>query len=45
MGRLLEMLYIGRTIAKKEGARSNISWSLDGQVLQVNKHVLNIAQF
>jgi hypothetical protein len=30
MARLLEMLYVGRTIAKKEGARANISWSPNG---------------
>jgi hypothetical protein len=45
IGRLLEMLYIGCTTAKKEGARSNISWLLDRKVLQVNKQVFNIAQF
>jgi hypothetical protein len=35
MARILELLYEGCTIAKREGARSNISWSVDGQVLQL----------
>lgn len=33
MAQILELLYKGRTIAKREGARSNISWSVDRQVL------------
>ncbi|KFY89230.1 hypothetical protein V500_05851, partial [Pseudogymnoascus sp. VKM F-4518 (FW-2643)] len=35
MARLLELLYQDRTIAKKEGARANISWSANGQILQL----------
>ncbi|KAF7959266.1 hypothetical protein EAE96_002780 [Botrytis aclada] len=33
MSRLLELLWQGRSITKKEGARANISWSADSQVL------------
>ena len=33
MSRLLELLWQGRSITKKEGARANISWSTDSQVL------------
>ncbi len=35
MERLLALLYQGRTIAKKEGARANIAWLANGQVLQL----------
>jgi hypothetical protein len=35
MARLLELLYRGRTIAKKEGAQANISWLANGQTLQL----------
>jgi hypothetical protein len=35
MARLLELLYWGRTIAKKEGAQANISWLANGQTLQL----------
>lgn len=51
MSRLLELLYRGRTIAKKEGARANISWLADGQVLQLcvgptqRQHQIEISQF
>lgn len=37
MGHLLELLYKGRTIAKREGARANISWSPDKKVLQLDR--------
>ncbi|KAF1354301.1 hypothetical protein EJ07DRAFT_86624, partial [Lizonia empirigonia] len=33
MGYLIERLQHGRGIAKREGARTNISWSLDSQTL------------
>lgn len=51
MSRLLELLYRGRTIAKKERARANISWLADGQVLQLcvgptqRQHQIEISQF
>jgi antitoxin component of RelBE/YafQ-DinJ toxin-antitoxin module len=35
MGYLIERLQHGRAIAKREGPRTNISWSLDGQTLDV----------
>ena len=50
MARILELLYEGRTIAKREGARSNISWSVDGQVLQLclgpsqRQHHIDVSQ-
>ena len=51
MERLLDLLYQGRSIAKREGARSNISWSADGQVLKLcvgpsqRQHHINISHF
>ena len=36
MAHILELLYQGRTIAKREGRRANLSWSPDGQVLQID---------
>lgn len=46
MAHLLELLYKVRTIAKREGARANLSWSPDKQVLQLDKiGTFNIANF
>jgi hypothetical protein len=35
MGYLIEHLQHGRAITKREGPRTNISWSLDGYTLEV----------
>jgi hypothetical protein len=35
MGYLIEHLQYGRAIAKREGPRTNMSWSLDGQSLDI----------
>jgi hypothetical protein len=51
MSHLLELLYRGRMLTKKEGARANVSWSADSQVIQLflglpeRQYQLNIAQF
>ena len=36
MAHILELLYQGRSIAKREGRRANLSWSPDGQILQID---------
>ena len=45
MSRLLETLAYGRAIAKKEGPRTNISWSLDKQTLDLNKQLISMYSF
>ena len=46
MAHILELLYKGRTIAKREGRRANLSWSPDRQVLHMdNVGAFSMAQF
>ena len=43
---ILELLYKGRTIAKREGRYANLSWSPDRQVLYIDDiGAFSIAQF
>ncbi|PVH90694.1 hypothetical protein DM02DRAFT_734466 [Periconia macrospinosa] len=44
LGYLIERLQHGRAIAKREGARTNISWSPDGQLLEVNRSQITLVQ-
>ncbi|KFY28399.1 hypothetical protein V491_00488, partial [Pseudogymnoascus sp. VKM F-3775] len=46
MAHILELLYKGRTIAKREGRRANFSWSPDRQVLYMDDiGAFSMAQF
>jgi hypothetical protein len=45
MGQLIEVIASGRTIAKKEGRCTNISWSLDGQTLKLDKQLVSLYSF
>lgn len=45
MGRLLEAIAYGRAIAKKEGACTNISWSLDKQSLELGGQLVTLYSF
>ena len=45
MGYLIERLQHGRAIAKREGARTNISWSLDGKKLEIAGSHITIQEF
>lgn len=46
MAYTLDLLFKGRSIAKKEGARANLSWSSDGQLLQIdNIGTFSMSQF
>jgi hypothetical protein len=42
---LLETLAYGRAVAKKEGPRANISWSLDKQTLDLNGQLIGMYSF
>lgn len=44
LGHFIERLQHGRAIAKREGARTNISWSPDGQLLEVNGSQITLVQ-
>jgi hypothetical protein len=44
IGYLIERLQHGRAIAKREGAQTNISWSLDGQTLSIANSHLSMQQ-
>jgi hypothetical protein len=44
MGYLIERLQHGRAIAKREGPRTNISWSSDGQTLDNSNDILCFLQ-
>lgn len=44
LGYLIERLQHGRTLAKREGARTNISWSPDGQMLEVNGSQITLVE-
>jgi hypothetical protein len=45
MGYLIERLQHSRAIAKREGPRTNISWSLDGQTLDVAGSRISMHEF
>ncbi|KAF2158351.1 hypothetical protein M409DRAFT_34156, partial [Zasmidium cellare ATCC 36951] len=45
LGYLIERLQHGRAIAKREGPRTNISWSPDGQTLSIGQADITIPQF
>lgn len=45
MGYLIERLQHGRAIAKREGARTNISWSLDSQTLEIAGSKISLHEF
>jgi hypothetical protein len=45
MSRLLETIAYGRALAKKEGPRTNISWSLDKQTLDLNKQLIGMHNY
>ena len=45
IGYLIERLQHGRAIAKREGPRTNISWSADGQTLSIDQSTITIPQF
>lgn len=45
IGYLIERLQHGRAIAKREGPRTNISWSLDGQTLGIAGSQIHMHQF
>lgn len=45
IGYLIERLQHGRAIAKREGPRTNISWSPDGQVLEIEGGHISLQQF
>ena len=45
IGYLIERLQHGRAVARREGGKAQISWSLDHQTLTVNDHQIRITQF
>ena len=45
MGYLIERLQHGRAIAKREGPRTNLSWSLDGQTLDIAGSRMSMYEF
>jgi hypothetical protein len=45
IGYLIERLQHGRAIAKREGPRTNISWSPDGQTLEIEGGQISLQQF
>jgi hypothetical protein len=45
MGYLIERLQHGRAIAKREGPRTNLSWSLDGQTLDIAGSRISMYEF
>ncbi|KAJ9655923.1 hypothetical protein H2201_008696 [Coniosporium apollinis] len=45
IGYLVERLQHGRAIARREGPRTNISWSLDGQTLGIADSKITMHQF
>ena len=45
IGYLLERLQHGRAIAKRDGAPTNISWSLDGQTIGIGGSSITVPQF
>lgn len=44
-GYLIERLQHGRAIARREGPRTNISWSLDGSTLSIGESHIQMRQF
>jgi hypothetical protein len=45
IGYLIERLQHGCAIAKREGPRTNISWSPDGQTLEIEREHISLQQF
>lgn len=45
MGYLIERLQHGRAIAKREGPRTSLSWSLDGQTLDIAGYRISMHEF
>jgi hypothetical protein len=45
IGYLIERLQHGRAIAKREGPKTNISWSLDGQLLEIGNNQIRMSEF
>ena len=45
MGYLIERLQHGRAIAKREGARTNISQSLNSQTLEIARSKISLHEF
>jgi len=45
IGYLIERLQHGRAIAKRDGARTNISWSPDGRILRISDTNISVQQF
>ena len=45
MGQLIDTMASGRAIAKKEGRRTNISWSPDKQTLKLDKQLVSLYSF
>lgn len=45
MGYLIERLQHSRAIAKREGPRTNLSWSLDGQTLDIAGSRISMHEF
>ncbi len=45
IGYLIERLRHGRATARHRGPRTNISWSIDGQVLQIGDDQITMSQF
>ena len=45
MSYLLDTVRLGRSIAGKEGPRTNISWSLDKQTLDLDKQLISMYSF
>ena len=45
LGYLIERLQHGRATARRDGARTNITWSLDGQTLGIDDAEITMSQF
>ena len=45
MGQLIDTMASGRAIARKEGRRTNISWSPDKQTLKLDKQLVSLYNF
>ena len=45
MGRLLDLIKYGRALAWKHGPRTNISWSLDKQTLELDGQLISLYSF
>jgi hypothetical protein len=45
MGQLIEIIAYGRALVKKEGCRTNITWSPDQQSLKLDKQLVGLYSF